>query len=219
MDANLISFLKHELHIIALAIMFTVYVAKVLWILRFKPMVERTPAKGNERKAIATSFFSIAMPWSMESTRKKWYKWVEFSIFHIGIAFAIITSFMVSFGSVGAIEGGAFQRFLQIIFVASLVVSLVRTSRRVFSPVNRAISHPDDYFSIGMMVVWFSLAVLFVFEPHNTLKMGLYLAVTAFLIAYVPFSKMSHYIMWPFARYYFGKHFGHRGVYPKIKGT
>lgn len=218
MDAHILSFLRHELHIIALAIMFTVYVAKVIWILRFKPMVERTPAKGNEKKAIAMSLFSIAMPWTMESTSKKWYKWIEFAIFHIGITFAIITSFLVSFGSVDTLGEGAFLMFLRATFIASLVVSLIRLSRRIFLPVNRAISHPDDYFSIAMMVVWFALAALFAFEPQNTLKMGLYLAVTAFLIAYVPFSKMSHYIMWPFARYYFGKHFGHRGVYPKVKG-
>lgn len=43
MYAYILSFLKYELHIIALAIMFTVYVAKVIWILRFEPMLERTP--------------------------------------------------------------------------------------------------------------------------------------------------------------------------------
>jgi hypothetical protein len=70
-----------------------------------------------------------------------------------------------------------------------------------------------------MMVVWFCLGFM-AFYPglfQGNLVLGIYLATTAFLIAYVPFSKMSHYILWPFSRYYFGKHFGHRGTYPKVK--
>jgi hypothetical protein len=31
---------------------------------------------------------------------------------------------------------------------------------------------------------------------------------------YVPFSKISHYLYYPFTRYYFGKSMGYRGVYP-----
>ena len=41
-----------------------------------------------------------------------------------------------------------------------------------------------------------------------------YLYLTSFFLLYVPFSKISHYIYWPFIRFYIGKHFGHRGVYP-----
>jgi len=42
-----------------------------------------------------------------------------------------------------------------------------------------------------------------------------YFFLATFFLFYVPFSKISHYICWPFMRYYMGKHFGHRGVYPK----
>ncbi len=151
--------------------------------------------------------------------QKKWYKWIEFAIFHIGVALAIIVSFVVSFGDESLIANSAFMPLLRIVFSLSLIVTLIRLFRRIFSPVNRVISHPDDYFSIAMMVIWFFLASYFVFDINNSLVMGLYLLTTAFLIAYVPFSKMSHYILWPFSRYYFGKHFGHRGVYPKVKAN
>jgi hypothetical protein len=30
----------------------------------------------------------------------------------------------------------------------------------------------------------------------------------------VPFSKISHYLYYPFTRYYLGKSLGYRGVYP-----
>jgi hypothetical protein len=39
--------------------------------------------------------------------------------------------------------------------------------------------------------------------------------LTTFFLLYVPFSKISHYLYYPFARLYFGRHFGRRGVYPK----
>lgn len=217
MPAEIINLLKHEVHYAALAIMGIVYVAKILWILRFKPIVERTPSKGNESKAIRASFFCIATPWGMESTRKNWHKWLEFAIFHIGIALAIGLSFMISLNAESIYLNGTFITLAQIIFILSFITTIIRTWRRLFSPVNRAISHPDDYFSIILMLVWFLFASWYVITPADSLILGLYLGLTALLIGYVPFSKMSHYIMWPFMRYYFGKHFGHRGVYPKIK--
>lgn len=217
MDPQIISILKHEVHLIALAIMGTVYIGKIIWILRFKPMIERTPSKGDKQKAIIHSYMNIAMPWEMESTRKKWYIWTEFAIFHIGVALAIIVSFVVSFGSETLLEKSIFLIFLKILFPISFIIAMIRFYRRIFLPINRIISHPDDYFSIIMMCLWFFFASWFVFDLNNSLIMGIYLALTAFLIAYVPFSKMSHYILWPFSRYYFGKHFGHRGVYPKVK--
>jgi hypothetical protein len=33
----------------------------------------------------------------------------------------------------------------------------------------------------------------------------------------VPFSKISHYLYYPFTRYYLGKTLGRRGVYPMRK--
>jgi hypothetical protein len=217
MDPHIISILKHEVHLIALFIMGSVYIGKIIWIMRFKPMVERTPSKGNKQKAIINSFLNIAMPWEMESTRKKWYVWTEFAIFHIGVAFAIIVSFVVSFGHESLLDNTVFLSILMVLFPVSFLITVIRLYRRLFLPVNRIISHPDDYFSIILMCVWFFFASWFVFDLYNSMIMGIYLAITAFLIAYVPFSKMSHYILWPFSRYYFGKHFGHRGVYPKIR--
>ena len=45
-----------------------------------------------------------------------------------------------------------------------------------------------------------------------------YFIMTAFFLMYVPFSKISHYVYYPFTRYYFGKTMGYRGVYPIKRG-
>ena len=46
-----------------------------------------------------------------------------------------------------------------------------------------------------------------------------YYAVQTFFLLYVPFSKISHYLYYPFTRYYLGKTLGRRGVYPMQRGS
>lgn len=207
--------LQHDVQYLALAIMGITYISKIIWILHFKPMKERTPAKGSHKKAITASFFSIAMPWTMESTSKKWYKWLEFALFHIGIAVTITASFLIPEARQSMTP--AVVLVFKILIMASFLILLLRLGRRLFSPVNKLISHPDDYFSLILMLIWFFVAFFAMNMNEQSIYFASYFALTALLIIYVPFSKMSHYILWPFSRYYFGKHFGHRGTYPKVK--
>ena len=44
--------------------------------------------------------------------------------------------------------------------------------------------------------------------------MMIYFCLTAFFLIYVPFSKISHYLYYPFTRFWLGKTMSHRGVYP-----
>ena len=80
----------------------------------------------------------------------------------------------------------------------------------------RAISSPDDYFSLFLLTVWFAFAFLAV--PNDVSAgegvMLAYFFLTAFFLMYVPFSKISHYLYYPFTRYWFGKSMGRRGTYP-----
>ena len=103
---------------------------------------------------------------------------------------------------------------------AALVVGILRIIRRVGSPYMRAISSPDDYFSLVLLTVWFLSAVL---AAPNDLGRGeghllSFFILTAFFLVYVPFSKISHYLYYPFTRYYFGKSMGYRGVFPVQRG-
>jgi hypothetical protein len=45
-----------------------------------------------------------------------------------------------------------------------------------------------------------------------------YFFLASFFLVYVPFSKISHYLYYPFTRYYLGKSLGHRGVFPIQRG-
>jgi nitrate reductase gamma subunit len=93
-------------------------------------------------------------------------------------------------------------------------------ARRIGSATMRAISAPDDYFSLALLTVWLFSAVL---AAPNDATQGewhllAFFLLTAFFLVYVPFSKISHYLYYPFTRYYFGKSMGYRGVYPVRRG-
>ena len=118
------------------------------------------------------------------------------------------------------IRGAAVVLGLQILFAAALLVGVRRLIRRIWDPYIRAISSPDDYFSLSLLLVWFASSILA--APNNRqsgeLPLLVYFFLTAFFLVYVPFSKISHYIYYPFARWYLGKTLGHRGVYPIRRG-
>jgi nitrate reductase gamma subunit len=98
---------------------------------------------------------------------------------------------------------------------------VVRLLRRLGSPYLRAISSPDDYFSLALLIVWLAFSALAAPNRGEAAEWPLtaYFLLTAFFLIYVPFSKISHYIYYPFARWYLGRTLGHRGSYPLVKGA
>jgi nitrate reductase gamma subunit len=151
----------------------------------------------------------------MESTRRHYLIYAQFVAFHLGVTAAIGLSFVIPYAP-GLLVSQALVVILQIIIGAAFLVGVLRFIRRVSDPYMRAISSPDDYFSLVLLTVWFFFAVLAV--PNNTSGgewhlLG-YFIMTAFFLVYVPFSKISHYLYYPFTRYYLGKTMGYRGIYP-----
>ena len=96
--------------------------------------------------------------------------------------------------------------------------------RRFGNKYMRAISSPDDYFSLVLLTVWFGIAALAAGygapekqAAGNTILI-LYYSVQTFFLLYVPFSKISHYLYYPFTRIWIGRALGHRGSYPIARG-
>ncbi len=223
-SSPLLQFAENLLQIIALLFMATVYTLKIRWILRFPAGKDRSAPAGsggtNGPKGAKNSLLAIAMPWTMASTRSHPLLYAQFVIFHLGVAGSIAMSFIIPFAP-GLIRGVDTVLALQILFVAAALVGLIRFLRRVSDPYMRAISSPDDYFSICLLVVWLVFSALA--APNNPQAgegpLLAYFFLTAFFLAYVPFSKISHYLYYPFSRWYLGKALGHRGVYPLVKGA
>jgi nitrate reductase gamma subunit len=214
-------FAAHTLQEVALGIMAVVYTIRLIWLFRFKGGKERQPETGlpgtTKAKGIMYSWLNVAMPWAMESTRRNFFMYLQFVVFHVGVVAAIGLSFVIPY----------FPQLLTYYFVviglqisigAACAVGLMRIVRRVASPVMRKISSPDDYFSLILLTTWFFFAFLAV---PNSLENGetimlVYFILTAFFLIYVPFSKISHYLYYPFTRYWFGKSMGYRGIYPIV---
>lgn len=217
--SGLLHFSEHTLQEAALVFMAIIYFLRIRWYLSFPPAKERQPATGqgdtNPKKGGRYSLANIVMPWAMESTRTRPLMYAQFVVFHIGVAASISLSFIIPY-SPGLLDSGGFTALLQLLTGAAFIVGVMRIIRRVSNIHIRAISSPDDYFSLALLTVWFAFAFL---AAPNDISGGegillTYFILTAFFLAYVPFSKISHYLYYPFTRFYLGKHFGRRGVYP-----
>ena len=216
----LLHFAEHTLQEIALLTMAIVYTLRVRWIFSFKGGRDRQAQTGlpdtSPRKGIIYSWAAVAMPWAMESMRNKKFFYIQFVIFHIGVTLSILLSFIIPYAPSILINYSFLITILQIFIGAAFIVACIRIIRRIKDPYIRTISTPDDYFSLILLTVWFAFA--FFAAPNNSAGgeeiLLIYFYLTAFFLIYVPFSKISHYLYYPFSRYWFGKTMGHRGVYP-----
>jgi nitrate reductase gamma subunit len=218
--SDLLYFTEHTLQEVALGIMAIVYTLRIRWLFSFKGGRERQAPTGasdtNPRKGFIYSWAAVAMPWTMESTRTKKFFYAQFIIFHIGVTLAIVLSFIIPYAPSLLANNPILILIIQILIGAAFLIGCWRLIRRMTNIYVRAISSPDDYFSVILLTVWFAFAF---FAVPNQYQQGesvliTYFILTAFFLIYVPFSKISHYLYYPFARYWFGKSMGRRGVYP-----
>lgn len=219
---RLLVFAENDLQIAALLFMAAVYALKIRWILKFPAGRDRQAPTGDlhtdASRGAKYSLLSIALPWSMRSTRQHPVLYAQFVIFHVGVAASIAMSFLVPYAP-EALAGRPAVIVLRLIFAAALLVGGVRLVRRSTDPYMRAISSPDDYFSLTLLIVWLAFSFLAAPNQASVSEWPLlaYFFLTAFFLVYVPFSKISHYLFYPFSRWYLGRTLGHRGVYPVIR--
>ena len=99
---------------------------------------------------------------------------------------------------------------------AAFLVGLMRLFRRLKNPAVRPISTADDYMSLVLVVLFFAAGFLAVPNTYRSSEAALiaFFALTGFFLVYVPFSKIGHYLYYPFTHFFLGRTMGHRGVYP-----
>jgi len=213
-----LSILENEVQVVALLFMAAVYTLRLVWLFRFRSAPERTYAAGSAAAGVAWSMLNVAMPWAMESTRRKPFFYVQFVIFHIGVVLAIGATFIIPYWP-ELFEITPVVRVFQVALGAAFAVGVMRLYRRLTTPALRLISTVDDYFSLALMILFFLAGV--VAMPNRPADgewpLIAFFALTAFFLVYVPFSKICHYLYYPFTRFYFGRMQGHRGVVAKTR--
>ncbi len=218
-ESAFLHFSAHRLQEVALLFMAVVYTLRIMWLLRFNAGGDRQGRTGrldtDPMKGALYSMANIAMPWAMESTRTNLFFYCQFVFFHLGVVAAITLSFVIPYAP-SLLEYKLVVLIFQGFIGLAFIVGCVRMIRRLSVPVMRAISTPDDLFSLALLTVWFFSGVL---ASSNNFADGeqeliAFFWLTAFFLIYVPFSKISHYLYYPFTRYYLGKSLGYRGVFP-----
>ena len=211
--SELLKLLEDEVQIVALSFLVVVYIIRIIWLFRFRSKKEKTYPMGSSKAAVAVSLMNIAMPWSMESTRKKFGFYLQFAVFHLAVTTAISTSFIIPYWP-QLLEIQAVVIAFQLVVAAGVVVGLMRFIRRISNPRMRLISTADDYFSLALMIFFFASSFFAIPNNYQSSEWPLifFFALTAFLLIYVPFSKIGHYLYYPFTRYFLGRNLGHRGV-------
>jgi hypothetical protein len=211
-----LSVLENEVQIAALLFMAAVYVLRLIWLFRFRSAPERTYPAGSAAAGVAWSMLNVAMPWAMESTRRKPFFYAQFVVFHVGVVLAIAATFIIPYAP-GLFENILVVGIFQVALAAAFAVGLLRLYRRLRTPALKLISTADDYLSLTLMILFFLAGVVAVPNRPADGEWPLiaFFGLTAFFLVYVPFSKICHYLYYPFTRFYFGRMQGHRGVVAK----
>ncbi len=211
-------------HWAALGIMTFVYTIRLFWLFSFPGGRDRQKVGDHGTTSLGPAIYSlgnVAMPWAMESTRKGMGFYLSFVIFHLGVVAGIFLAFVSSLYR-PLMEMQTVAYAFMAILGAAFLVAVYRVIRRFVSPVMKLISTPDDYFSVIMLMGWFLTGALAQAHIFGLLPSAWYLviflAATSFFLVYVPFSKISHYLYYPFTRYWLGKTLGHRGSMPANQG-
>jgi nitrate reductase gamma subunit len=213
---KLLHFAEWDLQIIALSFFGIMYAIKAWTIARLPMSWEKAPAKGSAGRGVAYSYAATVAPWMMSSSTQHWTRWLEFGLYHIGAGLAILSTFTLPFTPQLMTQP---VRIVFAVFVAlGLVVGAIRLRRRFSDPTLRVISTPDDYFSLIAVEVFFFLTVMTLVTDTPGWRLAYFLVTAAFLF-YVPFSKISHYVYWFFARVLMGVRYGRRGVVPRTGET
>jgi hypothetical protein len=200
---------EHLTHEIGTAILVLLYLLRLVVLIRRRRARDlASNPKGTVWRGTVDAFVTIVAPWKMESTRKHWTRYVEFAIFHVGVFANIGLSFVLAYAP--AVLSAPARGVVLALLAASLVAGGLRLYRRAVRPDMRVISTPDDYIALGMVLLFLlaGLLSLLGWRPGTIA----YFVIAALFLVYEPFSKIRHYIYYPFARDFYGAAAGRRGV-------
>lgn len=209
--------LEEPVQYLALSFMALMYIIKISQLLKKPFPPERAELKGDRVLGSLHSLTNVLRPWDMESTSKHLFFYAEFMIFHVAVALSIGATFLIPLAP--GLMTPTFTGIIMVFMALACLIGLRRIYRRFTVPEIKIISSPDDYFAITLMTTFFAVGFgalwLWIEGKSDTGVMWAFFLMTTFFLIYVPFSKISHYILYPFGRVNFGMVFGGRGILNK----
>lgn len=206
--------LQEPVQYVCLLVMASLYAYKIYVLMKKPGPPEKAELKGDRYAGAVHSLANVLRPWGMESTRNNMYFYVEFVIFHIAVALTIGSTFFIPLAP--WLMTPLVSTVVMVFMGLAFLIGLRRIYRRFTVPEIRIISSPDDYFAVILMTVFFAVGFitmnLWIKGAPETGWMWIFFLMTTFFLLYVPFSKISHYVLYPFGRVMYGQIFGGRGV-------
>ncbi|MFH1116515.1 MAG: hypothetical protein V1792_21590 [Pseudomonadota bacterium] len=206
--------LQEPVQYVCLLFMASMYAMKIRQLMKKPGPPEKAELKGDRYAGAVHSLANVLRPWGMESTRNHLYFYAEFVVFHIAVALTIGSTFFIPLTP--WLMTPLVSKVIMVFMGLAFLIGLRRIYRRFTVPEIRIISSPDDYFAIMLMTAFFGVGFitmsLWIQGRPETGWMWIFFLMTTFFLLYVPFSKISHYVLYPFGRVMYGQIFGGRGV-------
>ncbi len=180
--------------------------------IRLKEIINRPYKKdlsrerGSALKGVLYAFTLGMAPWEKESTRIHWIAYLRGIFFHVGIFFAFVVLLLSPW-----IENLPPILIWIFIVISALgaVFGFAGIVMRWKGQNERALSVPDDYFSVFLAALFTTFALVFLISPAY---LPVFYLVAAILLIYIPISKIRHCVYFFYSKFFFGANFGHRGV-------
>jgi hypothetical protein len=168
--------------------------------------------RGNVGRGILFAFTLGMAPWEKESTRMHWVAYLRGIFFHIGIFMAfgvlLVSPWLALIPQVLVWLALAITGLGAVFGFAGIYM-------RLAGPNERALSLPDDYFSVFLTSLFITLAFASLLWPA---VLPAFYVVTGLMGAYIPLSKIRHCVYFFYSKFFFGMSFGRRGVIGQPKG-
>jgi hypothetical protein len=207
--------LMEPVQYVCLLFMASMYAIKIYQLMKKPGPPEKAELKGDRVAGAIHSLFNVLRPWGMESTRTRPFFYAEFLVFHIAVALTIASTFFIPLLP-SVMKAPYVTEVIMAFMGLAFLIGLRRIYRRFTEPEIRIISSLDDYFAITLMTIFFGVGFITMYLYRqgliNTGWMWLFFFMITFFLVYVPFSKISHYVLYPFGRVMYGQIFGGRGV-------
>ena len=170
----------------------------------FRP--ERARPAGSQAAGVRYAFTTGMMPWAKESTRIHLLAYLRGIVFHIGIGVGLLGLGLALWLPV---LPSAFRLLLSGALGVGALAGWAGFAARFVEPGLRALSTPDDYFSVALVSLFLSAGAFALVDARWT---GAFLLLGAATLVAIPFTKIRHCLYFFFSRYFFGLFYGRRGV-------
>lgn len=197
--------------VLSLILSLTLILFRLIYFSKKQKIIDHTIPKGSSLKGLIYAFTLGMAPWAKESTRKHWILYLRGVLFHAGI-FSALFIFTLRILLKSFPETLLFP--LALLSGIGTLMGFTGIFLRLIEKNLREISTFDDHLSLWVVSIFLLLITISSILPQFIPYM---LIFSSFMLLYIPFSKIRHFIYFFFSKIFFGNHLGKRGIVEKLE--